>query len=358
MPAPLPTRSRARVPRDGYANPRSKMKYRTLGRTGLEISEIGFGCGTSAGLMVSGPAQTRRAAIERALERGITLFDTAPVYGDTLSETHLGEALREIGAKPVISTKVALETEDYEDLAGGVVRSLEGSLERLGIDVLPIVHMHNRVGLERKGKSPYGSGALLTLDDIFGKNGVVEGFQRAKARGLVRFVGCQAFGGDNACIEALIDSDQFDSIIINYSMLNQSAWLDGPTVNPLFTYGRVGARAAQRGMGVVALRILEAGALATGFDRHPLAATANMADYATYIEQAKTLRFLAEAGDATLVPAAIRFCLSNPGVSTVLVGISDITHVDAAADAATRGPLGAEQLQRIDALRAKGFTAA
>jgi len=334
------------------------MKYRTLGRTGLEISEIGFGCGTSAGLMVGGPPEARRAAIERALERGITLFDTAPVYGDTLSETHLGQALRELGAKPVIATKVALETPDYDDLAGGVVRSIKGSLERLGVDVLPIVHMHNRVGLERMGKSPYGSGALLTLDDVLGKNGVVEGFARAKARGLVRFIGCTAFGGDHASIEALIDSGNFDSIILNYSILNQSAWLDGPTLNPLFTYGRVGARAASRGMGIVALRILEAGALATGFDRHPLAGSPGAPNYGTYIEQAQTLRFLAEPGDPTLVSAAIRFGLSNPAVSTVLVGISDVTHVDAAADSAARGPLSAEQLARVDALRAAGFSPA
>ena len=264
------------------------MRYRAFGRTGLQISEIGFGCGPTSVLMVDGPAAEQRAAVGRALERGITLFDTAPDYGNTRSEANLGRALRELGAKPIVSTKVALEAADYDDLAGGVVRSLEGSLERLGLDVLQIVHMHNRVGPERMAKSPYGSGALLTLADVLGPNGVVEGFERAKQRGLVRFVGCQAVRGDLALNEALIDSGYFDSMIINYNMLDHSA------------YDRLGPRAAQRGMGIVALRILAAGALA----------------------------------GPTQVPVAIRFGLSDPAISTVLVGFSEVAHVDAAADAA------------------------
>ncbi|HEV8021141.1 MAG TPA: aldo/keto reductase [Candidatus Lustribacter sp.] len=264
------------------------MRYRALGRTGLEISEIGFGCGPTSVLMVDGPPADRRAAVARALERGITLFDTAPDYGNTRSEKHLAQALRELGATPIVSTKVALEEPDYGDLAGGVVRSIEGSLERLGLDVLPIVHMHNRVGPERMAKSPYGSGALLTLADVLGPNGVVEGFARAKQRGLVRFIGCQCVGGDPVMNEALIDSGNFDSMIINYSMLDHAA------------FDRLGPRAAQRGMGIFTLRILAKGALAT----------------------------------PELVPQAIRFGLSTPGVSTVLVGISEVAHVDAAADAA------------------------
>ncbi len=332
------------------------MRYRSLGTTGLTVSEIGFGCGTSAGMMISGDPAIRRAAIGRALERGITLFDTAPVYGDTLSETHLGTALHELGATPIIASKVALEADDFDDIAGGVVRSVEGSLERLGIDHLPIVHMHNRVGHERRVKSGFGSGALLTVDDVLGPHGVIAGFEMLKRRGLVRFIGATAFGGDVPCVEALIDSGAFDSVICSYSILNQSAWLGGATADPRLAYGGLGARAARAGMGTFALRVLEAGALATGFERHPLAAEPGAPAYATYVEQAQQLRFLADPDQATLVPAAIRFVLSNTDISTVLVGISDIEHVDAAVDAAERGPLDTAALVQIEALRRAGFT--
>jgi aryl-alcohol dehydrogenase-like predicted oxidoreductase len=92
-------------------------------------------------------------------------------------------------------------------------------------------------------------------------------------------------------------------------------------------------------------------------DRHPNARAMDGDDYTKFIEQAKTLRFLGDDGDPTLVPAAIRFGLSNPAISTVLVGISDAAHVDAAAEAEARGPLNPEQLARIEQLRASGFTA-
>jgi len=69
------------------------MEYRTLGKTGVRVSVQGFGCGNVGGLMVRGTPAGRERAVARAIELGVNYFDTAPSYGDGLSERHLGQAL-------------------------------------------------------------------------------------------------------------------------------------------------------------------------------------------------------------------------------------------------------------------------
>ena len=82
------------------------MQYRELGRTGIQISEIGFGCGGNAGLMVKGTRGEQRDAIKCALDLGINYFDEAPDYGDGLSETNLGRVLKALGVRTYITSKV------------------------------------------------------------------------------------------------------------------------------------------------------------------------------------------------------------------------------------------------------------
>ena len=81
------------------------MEYRTLGRTGLRVSALGFGCGNLGGPMVRGAAADRERAVARAIELGINYFDTAPSYGRGKSERHRGEALRALSADVVVGTK-------------------------------------------------------------------------------------------------------------------------------------------------------------------------------------------------------------------------------------------------------------
>ena len=72
------------------------MEYRAFGRTGIDISVLGYGCGDVGGLIVRGTPAERTRAVARAVELGVNYFDTATSYGDGVSERHLGEALKEL----------------------------------------------------------------------------------------------------------------------------------------------------------------------------------------------------------------------------------------------------------------------
>ncbi len=314
----------------------------------MRISEIGFGCGGGAGLMIGDDEDAQVAAVARALERGITYFDTAPIYGGHRSERNLGRALRRLDAVPIVATKVALELEDLDDIAGAVVASVEGSLERLGRDMVEVVYLHNRVARARAAKPDIGVGALLTEADILGKGGVVEGFERLRGRGLVKFFGCCSYGGEMDVLERVIASDGFDAMLVHYNLITQTAWLPAVPGSRVQDHRCIGSHAAARGMGTSVLRVLEAGLLA-GNSREVLSAK-NESERA----RARTLTFL-QGEDATLAPAAIRFALSNPDVSVVLIGVTEFGHVDAAVDAAERGPLSVEARREIEMVRQRDF---
>jgi aryl-alcohol dehydrogenase-like predicted oxidoreductase len=321
------------------------VKRRRLGRTGLEVSEIGFGCGGTAGLMIRGSRGERRMAVERALELGIDYFDTAPIYGETASEAHLGETLRELEARPVVATKVALTARDFSDPALAVVRSVEGSLERLGLQQIALVQLHNRVGERRASRADFGSGALLTAEDVLGPGGVVEGLRTLRSRGLVRFFGCCAYGGDVAAVNRLIDSGAFDTVLVNYSLLNMTAW-ESPGAG-VRDYGGAGARAASVGMGTIALRVLEGGLLSGAAQKHPMAAPVLGPDYDAMATRAPAALALLGAHGLSPAQGAIRFVLSNEQLSTVLIGFSDSAQIEEAVRCSVQGPLPAELIYKL-----------
>src|SRR5262245_18237851 len=107
------------------------MEYRQLGRTGLEVSALGFGCGAVGGLLIKGDRKDMVRVVARAVELGVTYFDTARGYGDGASEVNLGWVLEELKATVLVGTKVQLAAEDMEDIEQAVVASVQGSLKRL-----------------------------------------------------------------------------------------------------------------------------------------------------------------------------------------------------------------------------------
>jgi len=120
------------------------MRYRTMGRTGLVVSEVGFGCGNIGGLMIRGSDDEQIEAVELALDLGINYFDTAPSYGDGRSETNLGKVLSELDPNIVLATKVGLSLEQLDDIPDAVERSVEASLNRLQRDYVDVLQLHSR----------------------------------------------------------------------------------------------------------------------------------------------------------------------------------------------------------------------
>ena len=116
------------------------METRVYGRTGMEISILGFGCGAVGGLMVRGASADQEKAIGRALDAGINYFDTAVQYGNGASETNLGRAWKTLNpAGAFVGTKVRIPPADFGRIAEAVTESLDGSLARLQIVVFAIV---------------------------------------------------------------------------------------------------------------------------------------------------------------------------------------------------------------------------
>src|SRR5438105_13028738 len=139
------------------------MRQRPRGRDGTTISEIGFGCGNVGGLLIRGEPRDFVRAVARAIELGITYFDTAAQYGDGRSEENLGRVMRDLGAwsRVVVGTKVRLRPEEMADPAGAIRASLEASLKRLGRSDVDVFHLHNPIALTRSEAGSLDIGTVL-----------------------------------------------------------------------------------------------------------------------------------------------------------------------------------------------------
>src|ERR1700730_9062431 len=122
------------------------MQLRVFGRTGMQLSVLGFGCGAVGGFMVRGDPADQERTIARAISEGVNYFDTAVQYGNGESEKNLGRILQNLKPANVgVGTKVRLPSADFGRVAEGVAKSLEGSLTRLRRDRVEIFHLHNAI---------------------------------------------------------------------------------------------------------------------------------------------------------------------------------------------------------------------
>ena len=324
------------------------MDYRVLGKTGLRVSALGFGCGNVGGLMVRGTPADRQRAVARAIELGINYFDTAPSYGDGQSERHLGQALKALNAEVCVGTKFRLHPQDMRNIRGAIAGSLEASLQRLDMDHVDLLQLHNHITPTRGSNA--GAVSIRELMDE-----VVPALQALQQQGKIRFYGITG-RGDTAALHQVIAAAAFHTVQVPYNLLNPSAAVDVPAGFPAQNFRRLLDRANEQRMGVIGIRVLAAGALSGTEARHPTAAPAvepiaSGRDYATDVQRAKMLEVLVREGHVqSLVEASLRFAVSTDALSTVLVGYSSLEHLEYAAASVARGPLSTAALNRLSTL--------
>ena len=319
------------------------MEYRPLGRTGIDVSALGYGCGDVGGLIVRGTPAERTRAVARAVELGVNYFDTASSYGNGVSEQHLGEALRELRLPVYVGTKVRLRPEDLGDIRGAVERSLEGSLRRLGRPNVDLLQFHNPIAETAAGSA---IGIRQMLDDV------IPALQRAKDQGKARFFGFTA-NGDPDAIHRVIDAGDVFTAQVFYNLLNPTAGGRAEGRFPGVDFKGFLPKAKQKRIGIISVRALAAGALSGVTGKHPHAApdVAPIASGPTYdadVRAANVLQALVKDGFVKSLPeAAYRFIITHDAISTVLVGASTIEHLEQAATAVLKGPLPPAALAQL-----------
>jgi L-galactose dehydrogenase/L-glyceraldehyde 3-phosphate reductase len=316
---------------------------RKLGRTGIMVSALGFGCGAVGGLMVRGSEANQTKAVARAIERGITYFDTAADYGDGQSERNLGRVLAELKPTVTVGTKFRLRDGDYGRIGEAIATALEDSLRRLGLDAVDLYQLHNPITVA-------GGAPDLTARQVLDE--VVPALERLRRQGKLRFIGITAIG-DAAALREVVTSGAIDTAQVPYNLLNPSGVAALPAGFPAHDFDRLMQHALGAGVGVIGIRVLAGGALSGAMERHPIGAPsvapiASGASYADDVARARMFTKLIDRGYvATLPEAALRFAISTETMATTLIGMSTLAQFEAAADAVAKGPLPVEALAMV-----------
>lgn len=302
------------------------MQTVVLGRTGVEVSVAGLGCGGASRLGTAYGKDNEHAAgiVRRALDLGITFIDTARAYG---TEEAVGMGIKGRRGEVFLSTKASPGWGETLITPEGLSESLDGSLKRLGTDYVDVFHLHG----VRPGQYDYCVETLLPV------------LKREQAAGKIRFLGVtEQFGGDTThrMLGRALPDDHFDIVMVGFSLLNPSA---RRSVFPLTLQHKVGTLimfAVRRALSRPdALREMVAGLVASG------------AVDGESIDAEDPLGFLREYADIrSVTEAAYRFCRHEPGADVVLTGTGDAAHLQQNVQSILAGPLPAAVSRRLEAM--------
>jgi aryl-alcohol dehydrogenase-like predicted oxidoreductase len=317
------------------------MKYRTLGRTGIKVSEIGLGTWAIGG-DEWGPVEDAESirAIQRAVELGVNFIDTADVYGAGHSEELVARSLADLSRDEyVISSKAGFDIYSQPGVPGGagqnfnpryLEHALEQSLDRLNTDYIDVYHLHNP-SLE-----------------VIERGEALETLVNARKSGKIRSIAVSVSSPEEAI--ASIETGVVDALQLIYNLL------DRRPENEVFPLAK------EHDIGIIVRTPLAHGLLTGKYDTDTEFPEGDFRrgkpdDWLeTNIPKVNRLRFLSKGSDKTLPQAAIAFVLSNDVVSVAIPGAKTVDHVEENVAASKIAPLTLEELQRIDELYNRDFT--
>ena len=314
------------------------MEYRAFGTTGISISAVGFGCGGVGGLFVHGTFDEQVAAVQCALDGGINYFDTAAQYGEGRSERNLGKVLRALDVSPIVGTKVMIRKEELPHVATLVPERLREGLDRLGMESIDVCTLHSSVG-----SPPHD----ITVADVNGP--VAEAMHAVVDAGLAQHIGYTGLG-DTAQVLEVARGGHYSAVQCFFNVLNPSAAFPGHRFPGAQDFGGLIGVAASHGLGTTCIRVLAGGAFSESEVRHEYAMVMGKSmvpgeEYEDNVAAVHALRpRMGELGVSSMPELAIRYVLSERRLSTVLIGVSSLSHVEQALAAEALGPLSPEAL--------------
>jgi aryl-alcohol dehydrogenase-like predicted oxidoreductase len=315
------------------------VQYRTLGRTGIEVSEIGYGAWGIGGSQWGGADDAQSVeALHRAIDLGVNFIDTALAYGDGRSERLVGRVVRERPETVHVATKVppkngvwpARQGVPVEEVYPGeyVRESASRSLENLGLEQIDVLQLH------------------VWNDEWTGRGDWLEAVEQLRSSGQVRFFGVSINDHQPANGVRLVESGTADTVQVIYNVFDQSP------EDELFPACR------EHGVGVIARVPLDEGGLTgrigpdTEFPDDDFRSHYFRGDRKRQLQQ-HVQGIVADLGIAEeeLAETALRFVLSEPTVSTVIPGMRSLRNVERNVAVSDARRLPGEQRQKLHAHR-------
>ncbi|HUO28448.1 MAG TPA: aldo/keto reductase [Bryobacteraceae bacterium] len=308
------------------------MKYRTLGKTGDEVSELGYGAWGIGGVQwLGGNDGDSVAALRRAIELGLNFIDTALAYGEGHSERLVGKVVRESGRRIYIATKVPPKNLLWPAQPGiGIAQvfpydyilgSAETSLKNLGADTIDLLQLH------------------VWNPEWIARDEWRRGLEDLKRSGKVRHVGISINDHQPDSALEIIETGLIDTVQVIYNIFDQTP------------ERRLFPLATARNIGVIARVPLDEGSLTGKINEQTQFAPDDFRAGYFRGDRKKQVRehvesLLADLGvEAAALPAiALRFCLSHPAVSTVIPGMRTLRNAEANCRVPDLGPLPAETI--------------